>query len=324
MTCSSLSPKSNPKSVCSLHRSVAGSSSSFSVSSNFPNCYLRSHFSVSQSKALRSRARTYLSELRRATCSEESHLPFCSPFSRAEFLVAASNFFSSTATGPDKAVYPMQKHLSRSGINFLLPIFNLSWSLHCYPSSGRHLLFPNLPTSFFISRLARLGVKPRLCRSSWRAFASIHPLMLFSTSPREALLACPLSLPCNLPSFNGEFTLSSPCSHSDLSLSLSRQGAALAHLDSLPPHELDLWTDGSVPFPFGKGGFGVPTNYSLCDTEATLSISAGPVCSNFSTEACAILNALCWSRQHQQVCHFSSLLLLSDSRSVLSSIFPLI
>ena len=32
----------------------------------------------------------------------------------------------------------------------------------------------------------------------------------------------------------------------------------------------------------------------------------------------------CWSRQHQQVCHFSSLLLLSDSRSVLSSIFPLI
>ena len=41
-------------------------------------------------------------------------------------------------------------------------------------------------------------------------------------------------------------------------------------------------------------------------------------------EACAILHALCWSRQHQQVCHFSSLLLLSDSRSVLSSIFPLI
>ena len=29
-------------------------------------------------------------------------------------------------------------------------------------------------------------------------------------------------------------------------------------------------------------------------------------------------------RQHQQVCHFSSLLLLSDSRSVLSSIFPFI
>ena len=37
---------------------------------------------------------------------------------------------------------------------------------------------------------------------------------------------------------------------------------------------------------------------------------------SFSAEACAILQALRWSRQHQQVCHFSSLLLLSDSRSV--------
>ena len=37
----------------------------------------------------------------------------------------------------------------------------------------------------------------------------------------------------------------------------------------------------------------------------------------FSAEACAILHALYWFRQHQQVCHFSSLLLLSESRSVL-------
>ena len=38
----------------------------------------------------------------------------------------------------------------------------------------------------------------------------------------------------------------------------------------------------------------------------------------FSAETCAIPHALCWSRQHQQVCHFSSLLLLSDSRSLLA------
>ena len=44
------------------------------------------------------------------------------------------------------------------------------------------------------------------------------------------------------------------------------------------------------------------------------------MCSSFSAEACAILHALCWSRQHQQVCHFSSLLLLSDSRSVLTTL----
>ena len=58
-TCSSRSPKSNPKSVHSLLRSIAGSSFSSSSSPNFPNCsspkesasvyaaYLRSHFSVS-------------------------------------------------------------------------------------------------------------------------------------------------------------------------------------------------------------------------------------------------------------------------------------
>ena len=49
-----------------------------------------------------------------------------------------------------------------------------------------------LPTFFSISGLARLGVKPKLCRSSWRAFASTHPLMLPSTCSREALL---LTLP---------------------------------------------------------------------------------------------------------------------------------
>ena len=62
----------HPKTVYSLLRSIAGSSSSSSSSLNFPNCsspresasvyaaYLRSHFSISQPKALRSRARGYL------------------------------------------------------------------------------------------------------------------------------------------------------------------------------------------------------------------------------------------------------------------------
>ena len=145
-TCFSLSPKFNPKSVHSLHRAIAGSPSSSSFSPNFPShssprkpalvyaAYLRSHFFVSQPKALRSRARGYLSELCLATCPVESHLSFCSSFSPAEFLAAASNLFSSTATGPDKVAYPMPKHLPRSGMDLLLHIFNLSWSLHSYPS----------------------------------------------------------------------------------------------------------------------------------------------------------------------------------------------
>ena len=131
-------PNFNPKTVYSLLRSVAGSSFSSSSSSNFPNCssprklalvfayFLISHFSVSQLKALRSRARGYLFELRQAKCPEKSHLSFCSLFYSSEFLAAASNLSSSTATGPDKVTYPMLKHLPRSGMDFLFHIFNLS------------------------------------------------------------------------------------------------------------------------------------------------------------------------------------------------------
>ena len=64
----------------------------------------------------------------------ESHSSFCSPFSPAEFLAAASNLTPSTATGPDKVAYPMLKHLPRSGMDLLLYIFNLSWSSHSFPS----------------------------------------------------------------------------------------------------------------------------------------------------------------------------------------------
>ena len=116
-------------------------------------------------------------------------------------------------------------------------------------------------------------------------------------------------------SFTVKSTLFSPCSRSDPPHSC--QGAALAHLDSLPPHAMILWTDSSVPFFLGKDGSSVLANCSLGGTEAILFFSAGPACSSFSAETCAILHALCWFRQHQQVCHFSSLL-LSDSRSVLA------
>ena len=187
--------------------------------------------------------------------------------------------------------------LSSSPIPLLLPVASLPplrvtltyFTLSSYERALR------LPTSFCISGLARLGVKPRLCRSSWRAFASTHPLMLPSTCSREALLACPPCPPWNLPSFTVGSTPSSPRSRSDLPL--SRQGAALAYLDSLPPHDLVLWTDGSVPFCFGKPALAyLPTAHFVCGTVATLSFSAGPVCSSFSAEACAILHALCWSR----------------------------
>ena len=88
--------------------------------------------------------------------------------------------------------------------------------------------------------------------------------MLPSTCSREALVACPPCPPWNLPSFTVESTLSSPCSRSDPPH--SRQGAALAHLDSLLSHDLVLWTYGCVRFPFGKGGSGVLANCFVCGT----------------------------------------------------------
>ena len=130
----------------SFLNSIAGSLSSSASSPHFTNCfslresalvfvdYLRSHFSVSQPKALQGKARGYLSKFCRATCHEESLSSFCSLFSPPEFLVTASNLSLSTATRPDKVTYPMLKHLHYSGMDFLLHIFNLSWSLHSLSS----------------------------------------------------------------------------------------------------------------------------------------------------------------------------------------------
>ena len=120
---------------------------------------------------------------------------------------------------------------------------------------------------------------------------------------REALLACSQSPPWSLPSFIVESTLSSPCSRPDSPL--SRQSAAFAHLDSFPPFDLLLLDRRLCFFSFWQRRLWYICQL-LSGTEITLSFSASPVCSSFSAKACAIRYALCWSRQHQQVCHFSS------------------
>ena len=144
-TCSSLFPKSDTKSMYSIFHAIVGSSSSFSSSRNFSNCsspeesasvfvdYLRSHFSVSQPKPLRSDARAYLSEFRRATCPEEFYSSFYSSFFPIEFLAVTTNLSSFFATGPNKVAKPVLKNLPRSVMDFLLHIFDLSWYLHFFP-----------------------------------------------------------------------------------------------------------------------------------------------------------------------------------------------
>ena len=109
--------------------------------------------------------------------------------------------------------------LQRNTRLFLFPLILLSlclWHWHICFIYERAL---RLPTSFLISGLVWLGVKPRLWRSPWRAFESTHPFMLSSTSLRETLLACSPFSSWNLSYFTVESTLSFSCSRSDPPLS---------------------------------------------------------------------------------------------------------
>ena len=102
-----------------------------------------------------------------------------------------------------------------------------------------------LSTSFPISGLARLGMKPRLCKLSWRAFASTHALIPhFTFLKRLFLLALLFLLGTCLPSpWSPPFPLHAP----DL-ISLSLTKVRLSPTLILPPHDLVLWTNGCVPF----------------------------------------------------------------------------
>ena len=152
--------------------------------------YLRIHFSVSQAKVLRSKAKGNLSELRRPTCPEESHSSFCSPFSPAEFLAAASNLFLSTATGPDKVAYPMLKHFLSSDMNFFLHIFNLSWTLHSFPSIWKtssiiHKMGKPLDSpASFRAIFSPLAYQSYLNASIYPVYSSLWNLIPFSLSAR--------------------------------------------------------------------------------------------------------------------------------------------
>ena len=140
-TCSSLSPK--PKSVYFLFPSVSGSSFS---SPNFPNrCsprestsvfanYLRSHFSVSQPKTLRNRARSYFPSSVEPRALRGLACPFALLSPPLNFLRLP---LASTAPGPDQVAYLMLKYLPRSGMGFLLHNFNLFWYLYSFPSIWR-------------------------------------------------------------------------------------------------------------------------------------------------------------------------------------------
>ena len=188
-TCSFLSPKSNPKFVHSLLRSIAGSPSSSSSSSNFPNCsspkesalvyaaYLRSHFSVSQPKSLRSRARGYLSELRKATCPEESHFSFCSPSLLPNFLRLLPTSPRPVPLAQTKLPIPCKStFLALAGIYFFTSSIPPGLRIPFLPS-GRHLpLFPYIRLESVSTLLLPFGLS--LSPPAYQSFlnASFYPV----------------------------------------------------------------------------------------------------------------------------------------------------
>ena len=148
-TCSSLSPKTRPSEVFSLLRSISGSPSpTTSDVPNFSNCHtpvdcanhlsshLQSHFSTQTPKPFRSTEKAQMKQIRTAHCNS-LHSTFCSAFSSIECSTAISQLSTSTSSGPDQITYPLLSHLPQSALNFLLYIFNLSWSTHTFPSAWK-------------------------------------------------------------------------------------------------------------------------------------------------------------------------------------------
>ena len=146
--------KSNLTSVYYLLHSVAGFSSSSSSSFNFPTVplpgsRLRSLCRLPEIPFFCLPARGFAQQSQRLPFrTQSSHVPrgvsfvLLLPLPPAEFLAAATNLSSTTATSPDKVAYPMLKHLPRSGMNLLPHIFNVSWSLHSCSSSERPYIIP--------------------------------------------------------------------------------------------------------------------------------------------------------------------------------------
>ena len=167
-----ISSKSDHKSFYSILRLVAGFASFSSSSLTFPIALLpvRRHRSTPTNWDL-----TFLSvtqwlciaereaELCRASCPDESHSSFHLPLTSIEFLAAATNFSSFTANSPDRAAYPILKHLP------------------CYPSIGMTLKKP----------------RKRACQKGRNS--SQHHLRQHDTSSRNY----PFSLPLLFLGYNG-------------------------------------------------------------------------------------------------------------------------
>ena len=100
--------------------------------------------------------------------------------------------------------------------------------------------------------------------------------------------------------------------------STARLKSASNRLYFLPPSDIQVWTDGSVPSLFGPNGAGVYVTCSKCNTSYSLSFSTGPIASGFTAESFALKQGLDWCTCHLLTCKFQSVVFLTDSLSALS------
>ena len=162
------------------------------------------------------------------------------------------------------------------------------------------------------SSLYALAIKNVPCRlkkkPSWRSFCSSATLPL--PSPRESLIACPPFPPCS----TTHFTVS-PFIPDCTGSSTARLQIASSRLSSLPPSDIQVWTDGSVPSLFGPGVYAA---CSKCSASHSLFFSSSAVASGFTAGTFALGQGLAWCTSHLMSCKFQSVLFLTDSQSALS------
>ena len=132
----------------------------------------------------------------------------------------------------------------------------------------------------------RLKKKP-----SWRSFCFSAAQSL--PSPRETLIKCPPFLP-----WTATHCTVSPFIPDCTGNSTARLQSASNRLSSLPPSDIQVRTDGSVPYLFGPGGAGVHVTCSKCHTSNSLSFSTSPIASSFTAETFALKQGLDWRTNH--------------------------
>ena len=138
--CSSLCPKSNPKSVCSFFVLSLAILPPLPPLLNFPLVPLPGNrlrslpttwdltfLSPSQKLCVAEPEATFSSSVEPRAL--RSLIPLSSPLFPRRIFAAATNISSSTATGSDKVAYLLLKHLPLFGMGFLLHIFKLSFIL---------------------------------------------------------------------------------------------------------------------------------------------------------------------------------------------------